>query len=88
MRKRFVRSNRGVGEASGLSVSSLYSYSKSPLLERDDDTQAFYMHSSRCNGGCDYGCNGTHGELIASDIADLETGDTHSGPVRRARVER
>ena len=62
-------------ESSRLKISTLKKYAKSFLLERypdEDDGTPIYMHSSTCGGGCDYACNGQRGDLIASNIEEME----------------
>jgi len=58
-------------------------FAESPLLERDENGEAIYMHSESCPSFCDYACNGNHGSLIAEAInlyelnrrlADIEVG--------------
>lgn len=62
---------------SGLKRSTLVKYRKSPLMETGDGVegyangQPFYMHSAKCIGGCDYGCN-HRGFEIADDAAKVD----------------
>lgn len=56
---------------SGLQISTLKKYARSPLLERAEDGTAVYMHRDAWHP-CDYACNGVHGEKIANDINVLE----------------
>lgn len=59
------------GSASGLSLGTLRRYARSELLERDQHGDPIYMHHERCPSFCDFACNGSHGDLIARDIANM-----------------
>lgn len=40
---------------------------KGELLEREEENgKPFYYHAPRCEGGCDYDCNGMRGWRLAA----------------------
>jgi len=40
--------------------------------EEDGITTPFYLHTDKCEGGCDYSCNGDEGFEQAKEIAEGE----------------
>ena len=66
-----VRRDHTTSKKSKLQFDTLRKYLTSFLMECDQEGKPFYMHSARCIGGCEFGCNGDRGFDIAEDARGL-----------------